>query len=180
MTGRGPVTSARCFGNWFYTGGFSSPIHLVTSRDGGTPDKLGGWLRILWALCHFSGVWLFVTLWTVAHQAPLSMGCHVPLQGIFPTRGWTCVSYVSCFAGGFLPLSHQGSPRILACEVFPCTTEEFSHNQLSILQFNSMPTLSTLSCHRLRALSHKTALHFRKSESVNQSVMSDSLWPHGL
>ena len=25
-------------------------------------------------LCHFSFVWLFATLWTVAHKAPLSMG----------------------------------------------------------------------------------------------------------
>ena len=42
----------------------------------------------------FSCVQLFVTLWTVAHQAPLSMGfssqdywsgCHALLQGIFPT-----------------------------------------------------------------------------------------------
>ena len=24
--------------------------------------------------CHFSHVWFFVTLWTIAHQAPLSMG----------------------------------------------------------------------------------------------------------
>ena len=40
-------------------------------------------------------VWLFVTLWTVAHQAPLSMGffskntrvsCHVLLQEIFSTQ----------------------------------------------------------------------------------------------
>ena len=39
---------------------------------------------------------LFVTLWTVAHQAPLSMGffgqeywsgCHFLLQGIFLTQG---------------------------------------------------------------------------------------------
>ena len=45
----------------------------------------------------FSTVLLFVTLWTVAHQAPLSMeflnglntemGCHALLQGIFPTQG---------------------------------------------------------------------------------------------
>ena len=26
------------------------------------------------SVCHFSRVWLFVTPWTVAHQAPLSMG----------------------------------------------------------------------------------------------------------
>ena len=44
----------------------------------------------------FSHVQLFVTLWTVAHQAPLSTGfssqeywsgCHSLLQGIFPTQG---------------------------------------------------------------------------------------------
>ena len=27
-----------------------------------------------WMQSHFSHVWLFATLWTVAHQAPLSMG----------------------------------------------------------------------------------------------------------
>ena len=40
---------------------------------------------------------LFVTPWTVAHQAPLSTefsrqeywsGCHFLLQGIFLTQGW--------------------------------------------------------------------------------------------
>ena len=43
-----------------------------------------------------SFIWLFVTLWTVACQAPLSMefssknigvGCNFPLQGIFQTQG---------------------------------------------------------------------------------------------
>ena len=43
-----------------------------------------------------SCVRLFATLWTVAHQAPPSMGfsrqeycsgCHVLLKGIFPTQG---------------------------------------------------------------------------------------------
>ena len=43
-----------------------------------------------------SCVRLFATPWTVAHQAPLSMGfpgkntgvgCHFLLQGIFPTQG---------------------------------------------------------------------------------------------
>ena len=43
----------------------------------------------------FSCVQLFVTLWTLAHQAPLSIvfskktgvGCHALLQGIFSTQG---------------------------------------------------------------------------------------------
>ena len=51
-------------------------------------------------LSHFSQVWLFATLWTIAHQAPLSMGFSrqeywsgLPSastgksQGIFPTQG---------------------------------------------------------------------------------------------
>ena len=47
-------------------------------------------------LSRFSCIQLFVTLWTVAHQAPLSwdspgknsvMGCHFLLQGIFLAQG---------------------------------------------------------------------------------------------
>ena len=46
-------------------------------------------------LSRFSYVWLFATLWTVAHQAPLSLGfpgkntgvdCHALRQAIFPTQ----------------------------------------------------------------------------------------------
>ena len=49
-----------------------------------------------WVLSRFSRVWLSATLWTVARQAPLSMGfsskntgvgCHALLQGIFPSQG---------------------------------------------------------------------------------------------
>ena len=64
----------------------------------------------------FSRVWLFATPWTVACQAPLSMGspgkntgvcCHSLLQGIFPTQGSNlnlphCGKILCC-------LSHQGS-----------------------------------------------------------------------
>ena len=49
-----------------------------------------------WMLSCFSHVWLFATLWTVAHQALLSwdslgkntrVSYHFLLQGIFPTQG---------------------------------------------------------------------------------------------
>ena len=72
-----------------------------------------------------SHVQLFATPWTVACQAPLSMGslqaritcCHALLQGIFPTQG----------SNPGLPhcrqilyhLSHQGSTRILEWVVYP-------------------------------------------------------------
>ena len=52
-------------------------------------DKMGVHTRLL---SHFSRVQLFATLWTVAHQAPLSTGfskagCHALLQGVFLTQG---------------------------------------------------------------------------------------------
>ena len=49
-----------------------------------------------YVLSRFSHVRLSATLWTIAHQASLSMGfpgkniavgCHALLQGIFPTQG---------------------------------------------------------------------------------------------
>ena len=46
-------------------------------------------------------IWLFVTLWTMARQAPgknTGVGCHLLLQGIFPTQRQACIS---CIAGGF-------------------------------------------------------------------------------
>ena len=59
-------------------------------------------------LNHFSHVRLFVTLWTVAHQAPLSMGIlqtrilewvSMPsFRGPSPPRNWT---HASCIAGSF-------------------------------------------------------------------------------
>ena len=73
-------------------------------------------------LSHISHVQLFVTLWTVAHQALLSMdspgkitgvGCRALLQGIFPTQGSNHVSYIS-FSGRqvIYDWRHLGSPNI--------------------------------------------------------------------
>ena len=65
--------------------------------------------------CHFILVWLFATLWTVAHQAPPSMGfsrqeywsrLSCPPPGNLPDpRDRTCVPYVSCI--GRCVLYHQ-------------------------------------------------------------------------
>ena len=62
----------------------------------------------------------FVTPWTVAHQAPLSMefprqehwsGLPFPSPGNLPGPGTAPVS--PAFQAESLPLSHQGSPQIL-------------------------------------------------------------------
>ena len=64
-------------------------------------------------ISHFSCVWFFVTLWTVAWQAPLSMGfsknigmgCSALLQGIFPTQGSNLHLMTPALAGGFFTSS---------------------------------------------------------------------------
>ena len=77
-------------------------------------------------LSHFSHAGLFATLWTVAHQIPLSVGfskntavdCPAFLQGISPTPDWTCTSYIPCF-GRQIPYRscYLGSPNY-------CNTEK--------------------------------------------------------
>ena len=71
-----------------------------------------------------SRVQLFGAPWTVAHQAPLSMGfsrqeywsgLHFLLQGIFPTQGLTCVSCTPASSGSFFtaePLDSLVGPVI--------------------------------------------------------------------
>ena len=72
-------------------------------------------------LSRFSHVRFFETLWTVAHQAPLCMGfprqeywrglpCPPP-RGL-PNPGTELASPITpALQVGFLPLSHQGSPK---------------------------------------------------------------------
>ena len=65
---------------------------------------------------------LFATLWTVAHQAPLSMGFSrqeyrdglscLPSKGSSQPRDRTHVSYLLHWQMGSLPLSHLGNPSL--------------------------------------------------------------------
>ena len=71
-------------------------------------------------LSRFSGVRLFVTLWTVAHQAPLSMkfsrkeywsGLPFPPPGNLPDPGTDPMSpAIPALQVDSLPLCHWGSP----------------------------------------------------------------------
>ena len=72
-----------------------------------------------WLSC-FSHVQLFVTLWTVAHQAPLPIG--ILQAGILEwvampssrassqPRGQICIFWISCIAGGFFTTELMGKP----------------------------------------------------------------------
>ena len=67
---------------------------------------------------YFSGVQLFTTLWTVAHQAPLSIGFSrqeywsglpCPSPGDLPNQGLNWVFYISCIGRWvLLPLAPPG------------------------------------------------------------------------
>ena len=79
--------------------------------------------------CTLSYVWLFATPWTVAHQAPLSMGFpskntgvghHFLLQGIFPTQGWN-LGLLHCRQVPYHE-SHLRSPTVLG----ECLTVNFT------------------------------------------------------
>ena len=88
-------------------------------------------------LSHFSHVWLFATLWTVAHQAPLSMRIFqarilewvaMPSsRGPSRPRDQTYASYVSCAAGRFFTTSatwEAQNKSYLSCRSrwVPCRT----------------------------------------------------------
>ena len=73
-------------------------------------------------ICVLSRVWLFVTPWTVTHQAPLSMGFSwqeywsglpSPSPGDLPNSGIKPESPVSpALQSDSLPLSHRGCPYL--------------------------------------------------------------------
>ena len=82
-------------------------------------------------LSHFSHVWLFVTLWTVVHQAPLSVGilqarivewvAMSSSRGSFQPRDRT---QVSCIAGAFFTVWATKEALIkiyLSSNNIPCT-----------------------------------------------------------
>ena len=89
-------------------------------------------------LSHFSHVQLFMTLWTTAHQTPLSMGFsrqkyrgqlpHPPPR-IFPIQGLNpnllCLLH---WQAGALPLASPGKPILINKDIF-----EPSHNDLKLM-----------------------------------------------
>ena len=131
-------------------------------------------------LSHFSCVWLFVTLWTVACQSlcpwdspgkNTRMGCHALLQEIFPTQGWKqCLLHLLHWQAGSLPLVPYGKPLTLVHLQF---IPSFANKCLITV---SLCGLSTWKKNSLISLTNIQ----RENESESLSVVSNSLQPHGL
>ena len=109
--------------------------------------------RCVCALSHFSCVQLFVTLWTIVHQAHsqdspgknTGMGCHALLQGIFSTQESNPHLLRLLHCRQILhPLSHLGSPlKSAGTEYKPETTNNSFHWLLvpvNTLALNSHPS----------------------------------------
>ena len=102
------------------------PIHEDFLGDGTTiPDELWEahgffcYSKHVWVLSCFSRVLLFVTPWTVGHQAPLSMG--FSRQEYW--SGLPCPASHTSGQPGSLPLAQAGEPLLqfsfLTCLEFP-------------------------------------------------------------
>ena len=79
----------------------------------------------------------FATAWTVAHQAPLSMGFlrqeyHFLLQGIFPAQWSNMGLRVSCTAGRFFTTEAPGKHKTLNILPFIAYINYFSTNKLGM------------------------------------------------
>ena len=96
--------------------------------------SLGNFMNVCMHTQSLNHVWLFVTLWTVAHQAPLSTGIlqarilewvAIPFsRGSSQPRDRTRVSWISCLADGFFITDPPGMlcPGYYeCCAVFSCS-----------------------------------------------------------
>ena len=94
-----------------------------------TPTFLTYWDKFILVILSLSYVCLFVTPWTVAHQAPLGfpgkntrVGCHCLLQGIFPTQGSPALAGRFFTREDSLPLQilYHVAPGSVVGPVSPC------------------------------------------------------------
>ena len=108
----------------------------------------------------FSHVRLFATPWTVAHQAPLSMGFsrqehwsgqHALLQGIFPAQGSIEPSspVSPALQADSLPLSHAGSLQHLDPNYRPSLspiylTNSYQRNYNTILGSANLSSINSV------------------------------------
>ena len=107
------------------------------------PNKTNSNARILTSVCSRSHVQLFATPWTIACQAPLSMGFSrqeywsgLPFlfQGIFPTQGWN------------LYLLHRQDSLPLVPPEKPNINQYRAHVEISIFKFSCPRPKCVYSC----------------------------------
>ena len=119
---------AKVYASWFKWGSAKStwssqPFSQSKQHYGYPATKMLPFSCCACVLSHFSHVWLFATLWTVAHQAALSMGFSrqeyysrlpCPPPGDLPHPGIEPTSLTSPALAGWFWGHHLGSPHLAA------------------------------------------------------------------
>ena len=132
-------------------------------------------------LSHFSCVWLFVTSWTVACQAPLSMGfcweeywsgLPCPPPGDLPDPGTELESPV--LLADSLPVELAGKPIALTIWIFVGKVMSLLFNMLSSFVIAFLPRSKCLLISWLQWLS-AVILKPKKIKSVTASNFSPSI-----
>ena len=132
-------------------------------------------------LSHFSCVWLFSTLWTVASQAPLSMEFSrqgywselpCPLPGGSPQpRDWIHIFCVSCIAGRFFTAEPPGKPNL-------CLSHHFSERSRGEGNGNPFQD-SCLENSRQRSLTGYSPWDRKESNTTEQLTHTHITFPFG-
>ena len=139
----------------------SVSLRCLLEQRSGLSSRAASWGEVI--CCDFCCCCLvsksclsFATPWTVAHQAPLSMGfsrkntggsCHFLLQGIFPTQGLNLsLLGLMHWQADSLPLSHLRGPcchidcsliGITPFLVFPCDSSSIARRKMKTWHFSS-------------------------------------------
>ena len=140
-------------------------------------DNSGSLISFLLACMqsHVSSVQLFVTLWTIALQAPLSMqfsrqdywsGLPPSSKGSSWPRGWTWVSYISC----------------ISKQVFVFTTSATWKALVSFLLHSTLASvkraLRELFCRRLEMIGIRVSIYLTKKINLaNQMCKNQKSYP---
>ena len=143
-------------------------------------------------------VWFFATPWTVALQAPLSMGFsrqeywsgkqEYALQGIIPTQG-SNPGLLHCRQTLYY-LIHQGSPRLLEWVTYPFSRESSWPKELNLgspaLQADSLPAelQGNSNClvehylylNYIKSLRHVLSIKKGDSKKIKVREFSDRNW----
>ena len=129
-----------------------------------------------------SHVWLFATTWTVAPKAPLVRGIFQSkilewvtisfLQGSSQPKDWTPVFYISFLADGFFTTESPLASNFSLKSRPSWTIKNISGCCLCPLR-TKLPTVE-------KSLYTTVIQQPQMCESESCSVVSNSLWPHGL
>ena len=146
-----------------------------------------------------SHIHLFATPWTVAHQAPSSMGfsrqeywigCHAILQGIFPTQGSNPdLLCLLCWQKGSLPLAPPGKPENIlewvsevtqscptVCDPMDCRPPGFSVH--GILQSRTLEWVAITSSKLLISYCENICTFFKRLMSLQFEMLLLSQYIH--